>query len=151
MIRRNAEAGASPSTALAAELTDLFGKLKRKLRAQASGGDFTPSQVAVLMHLDRAGPTTVSALARLEGVRPQSMGATVASLEGLGLVKGAPDPNDGRQTILSLTPRCETMIRTGRAARHEWLLRAITSKLTEHEQAQLKAALSLLKRIVDTE
>jgi len=32
-----------------------------------------------------------------------------------------------------------------------WLLRAITSKLTEHEQAQLKAALSLLKRIVDTE
>ena len=151
MIRRKAEADASPSTALATELADLFGKLKRRLRAQASGGDFTPSQVAVLMHLDRAGSTTVSALARLEGVRPQSMGATVASLEGLGLVKGAPDPNDGRQTILSLTPRCETMIRTGRAARHEWQLRAITSKLTEHEQAQLKAALSLLKRIVDTE
>ena len=151
MIRRKAEADASPSTALAAELADLFGKLKRRLRAQASGGDFTPSQVAVLMHLDRAGSTTVSALARLEGVRPQSMGATVASLEGLGLVKGAPDPNDGRQTILSLTPRCETMIRTGRAARHEWLLRAITSKLTEQEQAQLKAALGLLKRIVDTE
>jgi DNA-binding MarR family transcriptional regulator len=151
MIRRKAEADASPSTALAAELADLFGKLKRKLRAQASGGDFTPSQVAVLMHLDRAGPTTVSALARLEGVRPQSMGATVASLEGLGLVRGASDPNDGRQTILSLTPRCETMIRTGRAARHEWLLRAITSKLTAQEQAQLKAALGLLNRIVDTE
>jgi len=43
------------------------------------------------------------------------------------------------------------IIRTGRAARHEWLLRAITSKLTPHEQAQLKAALGLLNRIVDTE
>jgi len=153
MIKRKAEpdAAAAATTALAAELGDLFGKLKRKLRAQASAGDLTPSQIAVLVHLDRAGPTTVSALARLEGVRPQSMGATVASLEGMSLVKGAPDPNDGRQTILSLTPRCETMIRSGRAARHEWLLRAITSKLTLQEQAQLKAALGLLNRIVDTE
>jgi DNA-binding MarR family transcriptional regulator len=150
MIKRKAEPDAA-TTALVDELAGLFGKLKRKLRAQASAGDLTPSQIAVLVHLDRAGPTTVSALARLEGVRPQSMGATVASLESLGLVKGSPDPNDGRQTILSLTARCEAMIRSGRAARHEWLSRAITSKLTEQEQAQLKAALGLLNRIVDTE
>ena len=150
MIKRQAEPDAA-TTALVDELADLFGKLKRKLRAQASAGDLTPSQIAVLVHLDRAGPTTVSALARLEGVRPQSMGATVASLESMGLVKGSPDPNDGRQTILSLTARCETMIRSGRAARHEWLSRAITSKLTQQEQAQLKAALGLLNRIVDTE
>lgn len=151
MIKRNADPEASPATALAAELADLFGKLKRKLRGQASAGDLTPSQVSVLVHLDRAGPTTASALARLEGVRPQSMGATVASLEGLGLVRGAPDPSDGRQTILSLTPKCAAMIRSGRAARHQWLLRAISSKLTVQEQAQLKAAIGLLSRIVDTE
>jgi DNA-binding MarR family transcriptional regulator len=93
----------------------------------------------------------LSALARLEEVGPQSMGATVASLEGLGLVKGSPDPTDGRQTILSLTPACQEMIRTGRAARHEWLLHAIQQKLTVHEQSQLKAAIRLLSRIVDTE
>jgi DNA-binding MarR family transcriptional regulator len=151
MIKRKVEPDAPVPAALADELADLFGTLKRKLRAQASAGDLTPSQVAVLSRLDRAGPTTVSGLARLEGVRPQSMGATVASLEEMGLVKGAPDPDDGRQTILSLTTKCETMIRTGRAARHEWLLRAINSKLTPQEQAQLKAALGLLNRIVDTE
>lgn len=155
MIKRKAEPDASPQSAatiaLIDELADIFGKLKRKLRAQASAGDLTPSQIAVLVHLDRAGPATVSALARLESVRPQSMGATVASLEDLGLVKGAPDPRDGRQTIMSLTPRCEAMIRSGRAARHEWLLRAITAKLSPQEQAQLKAALGLLSRIVDTE
>jgi DNA-binding MarR family transcriptional regulator len=150
MIKRKSEPDAA-TTALVDELADLFGKLKRKLRAQASAGDLTPSQIAVLVRLDRAGPTTVSTLARLEGVRPQSMGATVASLENLGLVKGAPDPSDGRQTILSLTPKCEAMIRSGRAARHEWLLGAITSKLTAQEQAQLKSALGLLSRIVDTE
>ena len=155
MIKRKAEPDAAPAattaTALVDELADLFGKLKRKLHAQGSAGDLTPSQIAVLVHLDRAGPATVSALARLEGVRPQSMGATVASLEAMSLVRGAPDPNDGRQTILSLTAKCEAMIRSGRAARHDWLLRAVTSKLTPQEQAQLKAALGLLSRIVDTE
>ena len=140
-----------PAAALASELHALIGKLKRRLRGQASAGDLTPSQIAVLVHLEREGSATVSALARLEAVRPQSMGATVASLEAAGLVKGSPDPSDGRQTILSLTPACRDMIRTGRAARHEWLLRAIQSKLTSQEQAQLKAALALLNRIVDTE
>ena len=55
-----------------------------KLREQASAGDLTPSQTSVLMHLDREGPTTVTALARTEGVRSQSMGATVAVLEAPG-------------------------------------------------------------------
>ncbi len=151
MSKRKPESALSPAATLASELQTLFGKLKRRLRAQASSGDLTPSQIAVLVHLDRNGPTTVSALARLESVRPQSMGATVASLETLGMVKGSPDPGDGRQTILSLTPRCEEMIRTGRAARHQWLLRAVQSKLTAQEQAQLKATLPLLNRIVETD
>ena len=137
------------ASVLAAELHALNGKLKRKLREQASAGDLTPSQGAVLRHLDREGPTTVTALARMEGVRPQSMGATVAGLETLGLVKGAPDARDGRQTILSLTPACREMIRTGRAARHDWLLRAIQTRLSAEEQAQLAFSLRLLGRLVD--
>jgi DNA-binding MarR family transcriptional regulator len=71
-------------------------------------------------------------------------------LEAAGLVKGAPDSKDGRQTILSLTPACRELIRTGRAARHDWLLRAIQTRLTPQEQAQLAASLSLLNRIVDS-
>jgi DNA-binding MarR family transcriptional regulator len=149
MSRRKPDPGASPAEGLAADLHALAGKLKRRLREQASAGDLTPSQTAVLMHLDRDGPTTVTALARMEGVRSQSMGATVAGLEALGFVKGSPDPADGRQTILSLTPACREKIRTGRAARHEWLLRAIQSKLTLDEQAELAVALRLLGRLVD--
>jgi DNA-binding MarR family transcriptional regulator len=137
------------ASSLAAELHALNGKLKRKLREQASAGDLTPSQAAVLRHLGHNGATTVTALAKMEGVRPQSMGATVAGLEALGLVKGSPDAKDGRQTILSLTPACRDMIRTGRAARQDWLLRAIQSKLSAEEQAQLAFSLRLLSRIVD--
>ena len=139
------------AASLAAELHGLVGKLKRKLREQASAGDLTPSQSAVLRHLGRDGPTTVTALAKMEGVRSQSMGATVAGLEALRLVKGAPDAKDGRQTILSLTPSCRELIRTGRAARQDWLLKAIQSKLSSEEQAQLAFSLRLLGRLVDDE
>src|ERR1700744_1714824 len=139
------------AASLAAELHGLVGKLKRKLREQASAGDLTPSQSAVLRHLGRDGPTTVTALAKMEGVRSQSMGATVAGLEALGLVKGAPDAKDGRQTILSLTPACRELIRTGRAARQDWLLKAIQGKLSGDEQAQLAFSLRLLGRLVDDE
>jgi DNA-binding MarR family transcriptional regulator len=151
MIKRKAEIEAVNASTLAAELHALNSKLKRKLREQASAGDLTPSQASVLRHLDRDGPTTVTALARMEGVRSQSMGATISGLEGLGLIKGTPDPKDGRQTILSLTPACRELIRTGRAARHDWLLRAIQTKLSAEEQAQLAFAVHLLNRLVDTE
>ena len=151
MIKRKAELDTAQASALAAELGALIGKLKRRLREQASAGDLTPSQTAVLMHLDRDGPTTVTTLARMEGVRSQSMGATVAVLEAAGLVTGSPDPKDGRQTILSLTLACRELIRSGRAARQDWLLRAIQTKLTPQEQAQLAASMVLLNRIVDTE
>jgi DNA-binding MarR family transcriptional regulator len=150
MGKRKTEIDDARASALASELGALFGKLKRTLREQASAGDLTPSQTAVLMHLDRDGPTTVTALARNEGVRSQSMGATIAVLEAAGLVSGSPDPEDGRQTILSLTTACRELIRSGRAARHDWLFRAIQTKLTPQEQEQLAAAISLLNRLVDT-
>ena len=91
---------------LAAELPALISLLKRRLREQASIADLTESQVGVLRRLDSDGPATVTALARAEAMRPQSMGANVAALEAAGLVRGAPDPNDGRQTLWSLTPAC---------------------------------------------
>ena len=147
MSRQPADAKAA--IALATEIHTLSGKLKRRLREQASAGDLSPSQTAVLGHLDRRGATTVTALARLEGVRSQSMGATVATLEAAGLVKGSPDPSDGRQTILSLTPACLALFKNGRAARTDWLLRNIEQKLTRQEQDQIAAALKLLNRLVD--
>jgi DNA-binding MarR family transcriptional regulator len=135
--------------ALAAELRVVAGRLIRRLREQADDGDLTTSQKSVVLHLDREGPATVTTLARALGMRPQSMGAIVSALQVAGLVKGAPDPADGRQTLLSLTPACRDMIATGRAARQDWLFRAIRSKLGRDEQEQLAGAVELLRRLAD--
>jgi DNA-binding MarR family transcriptional regulator len=140
---------AARAEALATELRGLFVKLKRRLREQGSSGDLPPSQVAVIVRLDREGPLTVTGLANAEGVRSQSMGATVAALEAAGMVAGAPHPTDGRQTLLSLTPACRRLLHDGRAARQDWLLRTLQDRLTPDEQRQLEAAFPLLNRIVD--
>jgi DNA-binding MarR family transcriptional regulator len=78
------------------------------------------------------------------------MGVIVAALEAAGLVKGTPDPNDGRQTLLSLTEACRERVKAGRAAREDWLCRVIRDKLSPVEQRQLADALKLLERIVES-
>ena len=135
--------------ALAGELRVLIGQLKRRLREQTNLGDITWSQVSVLSLLERDGPATVTTLARAEGMRPQSMGATVASLQAAGLVSGSADPTDGRQTLLSLTATGRDWIKAGRAAREDWLSRAIQTKLAPAEQQKLADAVELLKRLVE--
>jgi DNA-binding MarR family transcriptional regulator len=144
--------GESPServSALAAEFRALIGKLKRRLREQADTEDLTPSQVSVIFRLEKDGPATTSGLARAEGVRPQSMATVVAALEAAGLVSGAPDPTDGRQTLLSLTDACRQRILEGRAARQDWLSRTLQARLSVQEQDVLATAVGLLKRLVD--
>jgi DNA-binding MarR family transcriptional regulator len=136
--------------ALAGELSVLIGKLKRRLRAEARLGDFTWSQVEVLGRLEREGPATVTHLARAGGVRPQSMGETLSALKTAGLVSGAPDPTDGRQTVLSLTPASRELIRASRTAREDWLFRAIRTELTSAEQGELARAVELLTRLADS-
>lgn len=133
---------------LASELRILSGQLKRRLREQSNLSDVTPSQIAVLGRLERDGPTTVTELARAEGMRPQSMGAITAALEAAGHITGTPDPADGRRTILSLTQSCRDWIAAARAAREDWLLRAIQTHLTLSEQDDLARGLDLLRRLV---
>jgi DNA-binding MarR family transcriptional regulator len=135
--------------ALAQEIGGLSGKLKRRLREQGNVGDLTPSQIAVLLRLEKDGPATTSELARAEAMRPQSMGAVIIALESASLVCGAPDPQDGRKTLLSLTDACRRWISEGRAARQDWLSRTIQSRLSPQEQEQLATALTLLRRLVE--
>jgi DNA-binding MarR family transcriptional regulator len=136
------------ASALAADLRVLISQLKRRLREQAGLGDLAESQIAVLRRLDSDGPATVTALARAEGMRPQSMGANVAALEAAGLISGSPDVNDGRQTIFSLTAACRQKVKAGRMAREDWLFRAIQTNLAPVEQEELARSVELLKRLV---
>jgi DNA-binding MarR family transcriptional regulator len=136
--------------AIATEIRVLVGQFKRRFREKVNLGDLTTSQLAVLRRLDSDGPATVTTLARAEGMRPQSMGANIAALEAAGLVSGAPDPNDGRQTILSLTAACKEKVKEGRMACDVWLIEAIQKTLSSTEQQELARAIELLQRLVES-
>jgi DNA-binding MarR family transcriptional regulator len=141
----------SPETAveIAAKLRTVLSRLKRRLREQGGREDLTPSQISVLLRLEKDGAVTVSDLARAEGMRPQSMSSIVTSLLGAGLVKGTPDPNDGRKTRMSLSKKCEKLLQEGRAARQDWLTTTILQKLSAQEQQKLSATLKLLGRLTE--
>ena len=136
-------------SALAAELRSVLGKLKRKLREQGGPNDLTPSQVSVVLRLEKDGPAAVSSLARAEGMRPQSMSAIITSLLDAGLVSGSADPNDGRQTLMSLSRKCQKLLTDGRAARQDWLTTTIHKKLSSQEQQRLASAVDLLARLIE--
>lgn len=137
------------SPTLASELRITLGTLYRRMREQVRGSDFTPAQVSVLLRLDRDGAASVSDLARAEGVRPQSMRLTVAGLEATGTVSGSADPNDGRRTLIDLTPAFRKTLGKNRAIKDDWLTRALQQQLSPQDQKELAAAVRLLQRLAD--
>jgi DNA-binding MarR family transcriptional regulator len=147
------QATLSPGTervsTLALEIRTAVRKLKRRLREHVQAADLTPSQVSVVLRLEEVGPATVSSLARAEGMRPQSMSAVIAPLQDRSLVRGVSDPNDGRQTLMCLTPKCLKWLKEGRDARQDWLTRRISQKLSVREQEKLQTSLELLTRLVE--
>lgn len=145
------QAPPQPDTAaLAGELRVALAQLVRRLREQADGMDLTRSQSSVLLRLERDGAATATALARAEGVRPQSMAKIVQALEAAGLVGGAPDPRDGRKTLLSITEAAREEFRTGRLAKEDWLTRALDTTLSPAEIAQLASTPGLLRRLAQS-
>jgi DNA-binding MarR family transcriptional regulator len=149
MSKRSPVPESETASDLAAQIRTILSRLKRRLRERGERGDLTPSQISVLLRLEKDGAATVSGLARAEGVRPQSMSSIVTSLQEAGLVSGISDPNDGRKTLMSLSKKCEKLLKEGRAARQDWLTAIILQKLSAHEQQQLSTTLELLSRLTE--
>jgi DNA-binding MarR family transcriptional regulator len=138
------------AVAAARDLRVLFSRLRRRLRSLGVDDDLTPSQTAVLTRLWKEGASSASALAGAEGVRPQSMATIVAALEQLGLIERAPDPEDGRRQVVSLTNQGRRRAESDRQVREEWLARAIQERYSERERRVILDALSLLERLTES-
>ena len=134
--------------AVATELREVASDLIRRLRAQSADQPLSMSQASVLARLHKEGPATVADLARVEHVKPQSMGTTVASLEEEGLVARKADANDGRRWHASLTEAGRRVLHSGRAARQAWLSHAIEARLDDGEQRRLADAIALLRKVL---
>ncbi|HWF70401.1 MAG TPA: MarR family transcriptional regulator [Mycobacterium sp.] len=133
----------------ARDLRVMFSRLRRQLREVSTGSDLTPSQTAVLTRLWKEGTSSASALAADERVRPQSMATILAGLTRHGLIRRAPDPDDGRRQVISLTAAGRRRAESDRQVREEWLARAMQERYSERERRVILDALSLLQRLND--
>jgi DNA-binding MarR family transcriptional regulator len=123
------------------------GLLLRRMRQVRVDGELTLPESAALARLDREGPTTASALAKQEQISPQSMGATLGSLETRGLIERRADPQDGRRIVLSVTKAGKQRRHSKTDARTEQLAKALSSGFTRAEIKQLMVAAPLLERL----
>jgi DNA-binding MarR family transcriptional regulator len=126
-----------------------MGAFRRRAHETATEGDLTGPQLTTLSRLDRFGPATTAELARREQITPQAMGATIASLEQLGLVARTPDAFDGRRSILALTLAGETALHSGRSAIADRIAAALEESFTKEERAVLETAAPLIERLAE--
>ncbi|ANJ11074.1 MarR family transcriptional regulator [Streptomyces parvulus] len=138
----------SPSAVEASrEVRAVIRRLRRRILKASEAEDITVGQATLLARLSDRGGVTASELAASEGVRHQSMTATIAPLAALGLVERRPDPGDGRRLLITLTDEGRRRVAVDRQARREWLAGQLQDKCTEEERETVIAAMAVLERL----
>ncbi len=132
---------------LAAELRLSVMRLRRRLANERHpDNELSMNAMAVLGALHRIGELTLGDLAAHERVRPPSMTRTVTCLEDGGHVTRRPHDTDGRQVVVTLTPRGRATLLADRRRRDEWLAQRLRD-LTPHERAVLREAAPILEQL----
>jgi DNA-binding MarR family transcriptional regulator len=140
-------AGQSDVNEVAEALRLSVGLLSRRARQVHHDGELSWPERSALSRLDRDGPTTSGALAKLEQITPQSMGTTLGALEDRGLVQRRADPVDRRRVVLSLTAAGVETVQHRRSGRTELLAAALSEGFSADELALLEAAAPLIERL----
>jgi DNA-binding MarR family transcriptional regulator len=130
------------------DFTQAIGLLVRRVRAAASSHELSLTEAAVMARLANHGPATTADLARAEGMKPQSMGTTIAALEEMGMVERKPHPTDGRQINIELTAKGAAVRKSVKEAKRTWLAQAIT-QLDEQDRETLFKAGEIIKRLAE--
>lgn len=126
----------------------MIGRLSRRLRPTVAGFDLTPSQISVLLTVERHGPLRLADLAAIEAINPTMLSRITGRLTQRGLIRRIPDEIDRRAARVELTP-------AGRRVRKHILrertqtLQTQLQELTPSEQESLTAALPALERLAE--
>jgi DNA-binding MarR family transcriptional regulator len=120
-------------------------RLSRRLRRHEIAG-LTPTQLAALATVERAGPMRLGDLAAAEGVAPSTLTRIVSVLEDLGYVRRDADPRDARASTLAVTPRGHETLEQLRDAGTA-MLTAWVSLLAPEQREALTAALPALEAL----
>jgi DNA-binding MarR family transcriptional regulator len=135
------ESGVMDVTRLRAALA----RLSRRLRRHDLSG-LTPTQLAALATVERAGPLRLGDLAAAEGIAPSTLTRIVTVLEDLGYVQRDADPKDARASTLAITAQghetLERLREEGTTMLTAWLM-----LLTAEQRAALATALPALEAL----
>jgi len=132
-----------------ADFIQAMGLLVRRVRAAGASLELSLTESAVMARLAREGPATTADLARAESMKPQSMGATIAALEEIGMVERKPHPTDGRQIYIALTAKGLAVRKSTKDAKRTWLSQAV-AQLDEEDREILFAAGKIMTRLAKT-
>lgn len=130
------------------EMTRAIARMYRRFRAERASGELGDAAIAVLAHLHRYGPQTLSALSDHERVTPGSMSQTVNRLTALGYAERASDPSDRRRVLFELTATGHAVADAERARRHTWFRERLAER-SDDERAALRIAARVLAEIAD--
>lgn len=123
------------------ELLVAIVSLKRAFTGRSPGTD--PGFFPVLHQLATSGPTRQGTLAEVLALDASTVSRHVRALVADGLVEPSRDPDDGRATVLTVTPAGRERL-AQRLDMHRARLEAATASFTTGERAELVRLLNQL-------
>jgi DNA-binding MarR family transcriptional regulator len=134
----------------AARLRLAIVRTARRLRQEAAGGgtQLTPTAAAALASVERHGPLTPSELAEIERIQRPTATRILRGLDEAGLVDRAPDPADGRSSLVSVNASGRERLRRLRGRKNAYLARRMRD-LPDADVETLERAAKILERILE--
>jgi DNA-binding MarR family transcriptional regulator len=121
----------------------------RRMRQEADAG-LSPTLIAALGTIERHGPVTPSELADAERIKRPTATRIAAALEAEALIVRAPDPSDGRASLLSISPHGRALLRRLRKRKNAYLSRRLRELESDDVEA-LERAAEVLERMLEGE
>ena len=143
------EMDATGDDELGGQLRAAVGRLYRRFRSERPDGDLGDAALAVLTHLHKHGPQTLTELSGYDRVSPASMSQTVNRLTSAGYALRSRDPHDRRKVLFSTTPDGDELASATRAQRNAWLDERLAA-LSDDDRAAIAHATALLREIADS-
>jgi DNA-binding MarR family transcriptional regulator len=131
---------------LAGRLRLVVARTARRLRQQADS-PLSPSLHAALVTVANHGPVTPSELARRERVQRPNATKLIARLEADRLVERTDTPDDGRSTLIAITPAGQALLAETRTRKDAYLARRLRA-LPAADRATLARAADLLEELL---
>lgn len=135
-----------PATDLAARLRLAVGRLNRRIRID-DHESVPPLQLSSLVTVEQHGPLRLSELAKREAVTAPTMSRVLSALDEQGLVHRAPDPQDARGVLITLSPAGSQRLDQMRTHRTALIARRL-ARLDDRQRAALEAALPALEALL---